>query len=206
MNKKKAFAWCPFSRTEDRDEVGQREGTWGAILLQGHLIIGDDMSGWRRLLNANDVTLYILGHGLPNDPKIYSSNGSSKTPDEIFAAIERNLFWMGQRAISKIKVFTCHGGTQDGPAHALKKLLAGRYWETRVFGYTDTTWDPNFPKQGDPSERKYAGGTIQQPDQRRRASSARFEVEPNYGDVSIHIGTIQLQVEETPGNKGWCAC
>jgi hypothetical protein len=186
--------------------VQQREGTWGAVLMPGHLIVGNDLTGWRGLLGTSDATLYILGHGNPNDAKIYSKNGISRTPEEILNAIEVGTSYLAQSAISKIKVFTCHGGTENGPAHALKKLLANRYSRIRVFGYKDATWDPNFPKAGDPAERKYAGGTSLQPDQRTRASGFRFEVEENYGDVAINIGTIQLQVQEASGNKGWCAC
>jgi len=197
MNKAKTFAWCPFS--EDAVEVQNRINTWGSLLSRGHLIIGDDLTGWKRLLGTGSPTLYILGHGSEDSPDITSAGRYIRTPAEIFARLELNMSFM-LNSIEKIKVFTCYGGDRDGPAHVLKRLISARYNRVRVFGYTKLTMDPS-----NVSPHKWAGDNVHTAPT-TRASAARFEVEPNYGDVAINFESINLELSTQDSNKNWCAC
>lgn len=199
MNKAKTFAWCPFTNGEDANEVQSRINTWGSVLLAGHLIIGDDLTAWRRILGTVRPTLYILGHGAEDSPNIYSTGGITRTPEQISASLERNMSY-NVNAIEKIKVFTCHGGNRDGAAHTLKQRLSLHYNRVRVFGYTKLTWDPSGA-----SPHKGAGDNAQTGPS-MRASAARFEVEPNYGDVAISFESINLELTTQDTNKNWCAC
>ncbi len=145
-------------------------------------------------MSVGKPTLYILGHGNNTDSNIYSQNGKYKTPRDIYNALNRNTSYL-PNFIEKIKVFTCHGGTENGPAHELKRLLNSN--RIRIFGYTSTTYDPISS-----NPHKYAGSTYGT----TRASSVRYELNDNYTDVAITFDTITLETRDDREQTSWCSC